>query len=109
MRKVRLTGIYKAVATAGTQLRVSAVDLKVPYLVITTESTNTGGIYIGGPEVGVTANDMFAELDSGQGIVIDPEKLGIKGYINLKDVYIDSEVSGDGAYFGFLKVEDDHP
>lgn len=101
MRTFELRNIYKTVATAGTQERLTSDRILTPYLIVSAEVSNTGNIYVG--DADVSATDAFVELDAGQRIQLDPKTVGgMKGYFDLSQIWVDASVNTDGAYFGYL-------
>ena len=100
MRTFELRNIYKTVATAATQERLTANRIITSYLIISAEVSNTGNVYVG--DLDVSATRAFVELDSGQRIQLDPKLIGMKGYFDLSTIWVDVSVNGDGAYFGYL-------
>jgi hypothetical protein len=83
----------KTVTTSGTAEQLAA-DTECTSVAITPLSTNTGIIYVGGPNVNAATENGFP-LDSGISIVISTD--------NLNDVWIDAAVSGEGVAFIYTK------
>ena len=91
---VQLKTFDKNVTTAGTRVRLSDSDLWTREVVIQAKD-NTDDLYVGGDDV-----------SSSNGLILQPLKsftisdLLLKGtneQFNLKDVWIDSVVNGDGV------------
>lgn len=84
----------KVVTTAGTAVQLSDTSVRCENITIVAESDNTGIIAIG------DANVVAAE-GSQQGAILTPlGSITIK-VGDLKNIYIDSTVSGDGVTFGY--------
>lgn len=106
-----LVNLSKTVTTAGTRVRVSATDLVYRACVVQVKRGNTGLIYIGGPTVSSTAGHELiapaANTPLAQFSLSGVEHGGgnapqdIK--VNLKDVWIDSSVNGEGVNLTCVK------
>lgn len=95
----------KVVLAAGTRERLVAAPLEVKALVIQADPLNTGNIYLG--ESDVTATKCVL-LEEGRGIEITPEDTFSDEdfvVIDLYDIWIDAETSGDGVYISYIEVE----
>lgn len=85
----------KVVAAAGTAERLSASSVRCRSLVVTAESDNTGVVVVGGATVvAALATRRGTPLVAGQSVALD--------VTNLKAVFIDSTVNGDGVTFTYL-------
>ncbi len=83
----------KVVAVAGTAERLAS-DVEATEAIITAELDNTGLIAVGGSNVvAALATRIGSPLDAGDSVVI-PCK-------NLKDIWLDSTVSGDGVTYTY--------
>lgn len=96
----------RTVTTAGTEVRLSSVDLWVKQVIIRPLAANTGNIFIG--------NDGSGVVGVGSGLPMEPADpplvignvslaKGGDDYINLKDIWVDSSVNGEGV--GVLYIE----
>lgn len=100
-----LKHLMKAVATAGTQVTLSATDLFVLAASIQVENDNTGTIVIGGPTV--STSDYGALLPIPTAGVLSPSfnlARPDKGNLNLKEVWIDASVSTDGVSVTYIEA-----
>lgn len=94
----RLATFSKDVTTAGTRVRLSSSDVFASEVEVFAKSANTGIIYLGGSDVSSTVG---RPLDAGESFAI--AKLGdIDGRINLKNVWIDSSVNGEGVIVTYI-------
>jgi hypothetical protein len=84
----------KTVAVAGTQEALSASQ-RVKGLTLIAKTGNTGQVYVGGSDVASTTNDGLAPGDS----LIVPAV----GWLDLSEVYVDVDVSGEGVDFYAVK------
>ena len=92
-----LTLLAKTVAVAGTRDRLSASSVPVAQAFIQAKSGNTGKIYIGDNTV---ASTVCAELGIPQsGMLLPALRVAPSRAtsVNLTDIYIDSQVSGEGV------------
>lgn len=90
-----------AVTTAGTRKQIST-DSKACYaIVLQANSSNTGKIYVGDSTV-TSSNGI--ELSAGDSLTISPQSIngGSDTEINLTDVYIDAQVSGESVRVHYL-------
>ena len=86
----------KAVSVAGTAEALSSTSQRVKSLSVIAKSDNTGQVYVGGSDVASTTNDGLAPGDS----LIIPAV----NWLDLSDVYIDVDVSGEGVDFYAVKA-----
>ena len=85
----------KVVASTATAEALSATDLVVNFIIITAETDNTGVITVGASSVvGAVGTRRGIPLNAGDSISL--------GGVNLKDVYLDTTVNGDGCTFVYL-------
>ena len=83
-----------AVTTAGTA-NVIAASTAAKSVIITAETNNTGIIVVGGSTcVAAVATRRGTPLEAGESMGLDCD--------NLNDIYIDSEVTGDGITFTYV-------
>ena len=85
----------KVVAAAGTAEALSSTDLVVTFIIITAETNNTGIVAVGASTVDET-------VASRRGIPLNPGDSISLGGVNLKELYLDSGVSGDGVTYLYL-------
>ena len=107
MRMLELRNIYQTVTTAATRVRLTTSSIKTPFLIITAEKTNTGHLYVG--DASVSSTNAFVELGSlgtSGSIILDAERIGMKGYFDLSQIYLDVSVNTDGGYFGYFAVDE---
>lgn len=97
---LKLAHFKKTVATAGTQVAITASVIRSPKVVISAEPDNTGYIYVG--DSTVSSTDCARVLSAGDSIElsIGDYESGASGW-NLSDIYIDSSVTGDGVFVGY--------
>ena len=86
----------KTVTAAGTSEALSSTSQRVKSLSVIAKADNTGQVYIGGSDVASTTNGGLAPGDS----LIIPAV----NWLDLNDVYIDVDVSGDGIDFYSVKA-----
>lgn len=87
----------KAVTTAGTAVQISATATGIRWLLLTAKPANTKPVYVG-------AADVKATLGSENGVPLSktvPLRLDVS---DLSDVWLDAEVSGEGALFVYGAV-----
>ncbi len=77
----------KTVTTAGTAVAVGG-DVAVKGLIVIADPDNGGNIYVGP-----------ATVDSSTGLALPPGGILPAGNVNLSDIYIDSDVSGEGISY----------
>ena len=87
---VLLSG-QKLVATAGTAEALVASTRRVKRVQIVALSSNTKPVYVGGPDVASTTNGGLTASGS---ISLEAE-----GWMDLKDIYVDADVDGEGVDF----------
>jgi len=83
----------KTVTTSGTAEALAATD-KVNGVLVIAKTGNTGQVYVGGSDVATTTNDG---LDAG-------DALELPGWLDLADIYIDVDTSGEGVDFYATKA-----
>jgi len=76
----------KTVTAAGTALALASANM-VKGVTIIAKAGNTGQVYVGGADVASTTNDGLAPDDS----------LELPWALDLADIYIDSDVNGEGV------------
>ena len=84
----------KTVATAGTAVALSSSQ-RVKSVNIIAKAGNTGQVYLGGSGVASTTNDGLAPGDALEVVAVN--------WIDLKDIYIDVDTSGEGVDFYAVK------
>lgn len=95
----RLKTFAKNVTTAGTQVRLKTDDLFASEVEIFAKTANTGIIYLGDADVDSSSGRPLA---AGQSFAI--AKLGdIDGRVNLKNIWIDSSVNGEGVIVSYIQ------
>lgn len=85
------------VTTAGTAVRMSSTDLHVKKLVVRPAAANTGNIFLGNDGAGDVALGTGLEFEPADpALVIGDLEIGGKDdTFNLKDIWVDSSVSGE--------------
>ena len=81
----------KLVATAGTAEALVASARRVKRLQIVALSSNTKPVYVGGADVASTTNGGLTASGS---ISLEAE-----GWMDLKAIYVDADVDGEGVDF----------
>ena len=91
------------VDAAGTAQVISTTVTSVIAISIIAKAGNTGQVYVGGSDVASTTNDG---LDAGEVLNIDlsTTKPGGARMIDLDDIYIDADTTGEGIDFYAIKV-----
>lgn len=86
------------VTTAGTQLPLVATPTFVRSLVIQARRGNTQAVYIGTSAID---NATGISLLAGETLAYDGprDKHGVSSTFNLADIYVDSNVNGEGVTF----------
>ena len=87
---VLLSG-QKLVATAGAAEALVASAKRVKRLQVIALSSNTKPVYVGGSDVASTTNGGLTASGS---ISLEAE-----GWMDLKDIYVDADVDGEGVDF----------
>lgn len=90
----------KTVTAAGTQEPLSATAVLATDLIIQALSGNTGVVYVGSSTV--SSSDCMAELSAGGVVTFSSLAAVSGGHINLADIYIDVETSGEGVNIGYF-------
>ena len=85
----------KTVTAAGTAVALHAGQ-RVKSVTIVAKTSNTGQVYVGGSDVASSTNDGMAPGDA---LSIPSEN-----WLALSDLYVDSEVTGDGVDFWAVKA-----
>ena len=85
----------KTVTTAGTAVALHAA-LRVKSVTIVAKTSNSGQIYVGGSDLASTTNDGLAPGDS--------LSIPAENWLDLVDLYVDSDVSGEGVDFWAVKA-----
>lgn len=97
----RIGSFLKVVTTSGTQVALSATSLKVHTAVIQVEHDNTGYMAVGDSAVdfatglGIILGVPVADQTPAS-VVFSSSRNG-SNEVELADIYIDSEVNGDGV------------
>ena len=86
----------KTVTAAGTAEALASTQ-RVRSLTIVAKDNNTGRIYVGGSDVASTTNRGLQAGD-----VLTHTSAG--GWLDLADVYVDADVSGEGVDFYAVKA-----
>lgn len=98
--RVQVADGVKVVASAGTDVALSATSLKVKRVTIQAQIDNTSGVAIGGSGVDATVATGTGELLYAGDAPIEmiPED---GDTLDLADIYVDSLVSGEGVRFRY--------
>lgn len=91
-----LVSDQKTVATAGTAVALSSASVRVRSVTLIAKVANTGKIYVGGSGVSSTVN---GGLDPG-----DALEVPAVNWLDLKDIFINSSVNGEGVDFYAVKA-----
>ena len=86
------------VTTAGTEVRVSSTDLWVHKVIMRPLAANTGNIFVGNngsDVVGIGSGLHFEPADPAL-VIGDLEIGGKDDMFNLKNMWVDSSVNGEG-------------
>ena len=83
-------------AVAGTAERLVAASQRVKSVVVRAKAANLGQVYVGGSDVASTTNDG---LDAGESITLEAV-----GWLDLTEVYLDVDTSGEGVDFYAVKA-----
>ncbi len=86
----------KTVTTAGTAEALAAAQ-RVRSVTIVAKDSNTGRIYVGGSDVASTVN---RGLQAGDVLT----HTSASGWLDLADVYVDSDVNGEGVDYYAVKA-----
>ena len=86
----------KTVTAAGTAEALSSSGQRVKSVSVIAKAGNTGQVYVGGSDVASTTNDGLAPGDT----LMIPSV----NWLDLKDVYVDVDVSGEGVEFYGVKA-----
>lgn len=93
------------VATAGTAVPLSALELKVASVVVQWDPSNTGDIYIG--ESDVTGTKCI-KLNSGNPVieitVDDTAADEDMSVVDLAEIFVDAQVNGDKVNVAYLAL-----
>ena len=86
----------KTVTSAGTAEALVGSSQRVRSLTLVAKASNTGQVYIGGSDVSSSTNDG---LEPGDVVTIPAET-----WLDLNDIYIDADNSGEGVDFYAVKA-----
>ena len=86
----------KTVAAAGTAEALVAASQRVKSLTLIAKTGNTGQLYIGGSDVAAATNDGIAPGDT---LIVPADN-----WLDLNDVYVDVDVSGEGVEIYAVKA-----
>ena len=86
----------KTVASAGTAEALVAASRRVKSVTVMAKRSNTGAVFLGGADVAATTNDG---IEAGDSLILEPVE-----WLDLVDVYIDVDVSGEGVDFYAVKA-----
>ena len=107
--KLRTRSFQKTVTTAGTQERLTDLDLQVPYIRIQPLDANTNPVFIGDAEVS-SANGIELLMDvvsatggGARGLSILELHGTDKEGISLNDIWVDVTTSTEGVSVLFLE------
>ena len=92
-----LVSADKTVAAAGTAEAISATAQRVRSVTIVAKDNNTGRVYVGGADVASTVN---RGLQAGDVLT----HTSASGWLDLADVYVDADVSGEGVDYYAVKA-----
>ncbi|KKM00680.1 hypothetical protein LCGC14_1801990 [marine sediment metagenome] len=85
------------VTTAGTAVPLSATRIVAGWVFLQAKTANTGKIYVG--ESDVSSTSKMVELSATDGFTF-PDN-AVPSMYDLKDIYIDASVSGEGVWVGY--------
>jgi len=85
----------KTVTSAGTAVALHAAQ-RVKSVTIVAKISNTGQVYVGGSDVASATNDGMAPGDS--------LSIPAENWLDLNDLYVDSDVNGEGVDFWAVKA-----
>lgn len=99
---VKPSHFRKTVTTAGTREVLTTAQRHVSAVSIQAEADNSGAMYVGGDNVSST--NCLMVLSPGATVELDAVKLGLgDAKIDLSSLWLDSAVSGDGVFCGYLE------
>lgn len=84
----------KTVTAAGTAVALHAAQ-RVKSVTIVAKTSNAGQVYLGGSDVASTTNNGMAPGDA--------LSIPAENWLDLSDLYIDSDINGDGVDFWAVK------
>lgn len=86
----------KTVASAGSAERLSSGLAVNGAVMVRAKPANTGNIYIG---------NVSGDVDSSNGMILEPGDMIIFNHVgDLREVWIDAEVNGEGAAWLILDI-----
>jgi hypothetical protein len=96
----------RAVTLAGTPEQIyEGIPLEVVVINIRAEADNTGNIYITTNTNRDSASSEGDILQPGENIEYDVRELGFDAFLDLSQIWIDADTSGDGvSYSAFKRV-----
>ncbi len=101
------------VPTSGTAVPITTTDTVVAWIAIAAHETNEGVVMIGGPTVVAavdeTARGMIVpQVDTigASELKTNRRALRIPGPINLKGLWVDARVDGEGLYYMYMQYRD---
>jgi len=105
MANLKIRHLKKVVTAAATRERLTTADLKVAAVMIQSEVSNTGQVYVGDNQVSATSCGV--ELDSGDSIIFEAATFGMAdALISMSDIWLDVETSGDGVWCMYFEREE---
>lgn len=93
------SGSITVVASAGVAVRLSSTDLYVKSVIIQARTANTDFVYVGDSTAQLQALEPRRSLK----VWGDNMDNGTSGKINLRDVWVNANVSGEGVTFTYLE------
>lgn len=87
----------KSVAAAGTREALVRTRTPAAWVIVQATQTNTGKVYVGGNTVAVGAGVTLASPGDS---VTFPYQGGLGAY-DLKEIYVDAEVNGEGVDYDY--------
>lgn len=82
----------RVVAAAGTALQLSTTVGVVDTVIITAETNNTGAIVVG-------ASTAVEAVATRRGTPLNPGESLTLGAVDLREIYLDAGITGDGVTF----------
>lgn len=102
---LKVTSFRKTVTTAGVAVPLSSANIFTESFVIRALSANTGVIYVGDSSSANSTSGMFLAAGDANSKDAKPVTRGALQKFNLKLVYINSSVNGEGVIVEYVTEE----
>lgn len=105
MPLIKIVTDQRAVTAAGTPEQIyEGPPLEVVVISIRAKEDNTGNIYVTTNTNRASASTEGDILGAGESVEYDVRELGLDAFLDLSEIWIDADDSGDGVSYSAFKV-----